>query len=590
MPMSNRPAWRYYRQFYQGAYPALAASVLVAMVQGFVLLPVALLVRVAFDRAIPAHSVGLLVAAGGGVLALYLLNAAAGLWVRGTILDCTKRAIQRLRDDLLARIYSLSREEYSHADLGRLHTAFVQDTERLDTMSNALVAQLLPAVVTALVLGAVLVYLNWALFLVLAVTTPALLLCSRLLGRRVRERIRRFHRSFETFSSGIAFILRSLDLTTTQAAERFERERQGRRHDELRRVSGAMAWLQAAYVLAQNTIADATGVLILIAGGAAVATSSMTIGGLLSFYVTASLLKDAIYTITTTTPQVIAGGESLATLYRLATTGEPRPYTGHAQFDFGGRLALEGVSFQYGEAPLLRDLDLEIHPGATVAITGPNGAGKSTILSLILGFYRPQRGRLTADGWEYDALDMACLRRAMGVVLQEAPIVSGTIAENIAYGAPEAASDEIERAARLATAHDFIAALPAGYATLVGEAGTLLSGGQRQRVAIARALLRRPRLLMFDEPTNHLDAASLRALMCNLRALDNAPAIVIISHDTEVIAECDVVYALEQGRLVRRAAHRESAESAADAADATKNGREPAGVHPSYATGERIGS
>src|SRR5262249_7002345 len=151
---------------------------------------------------------------------------------------------------------------------------------------------------------------------------------------------------------------------------------------------------------------------------------------------------------------------------------------------------------------------LDVQPRTSVAIVGLNGAGKTTMGLLVTGFYRPVSGRLLADGIPYEQLDVASLRRQMGIVFQHSLIFPDTITANITYGYPDATPEQIERAAQLAGVHQFVANLPDGYQTYVGDDGLLLSGGQRQRIAIARALLHQPRLLVLDEPTQHLDAPS----------------------------------------------------------------------------------
>jgi ATP-binding cassette subfamily B protein len=171
-------------------------------------------------------------------------------------------------------------------------------------------------------------------------------------------------------------------------------------------------------------------------------------------------------------------------------------------------------------------------------------------VNLVLGFFRPQRGLLLADGRPFDDLDLRSVRRHIGVVLQEPLLVDGTIAENLAYPDLDLSGDELVAAARLATADDFVTRLPQGYDTRVGDGGLILSGGQRQRLAIARALVRAPRLLILDEPTNSLDERSLREVLDNLSSLPSAPAVLLISHDQRALAGADVVVHLHEGRVV----------------------------------------
>jgi ABC-type multidrug transport system fused ATPase/permease subunit len=183
---------------------------------------------------------------------------------------------------------------------------------------------------------------------------------------------------------------------------------------------------------------------------------------------------------------------------------------------------------------------------------GPNGTGKSTIVHLIMGFYRPQEGRILADDHPYDNLDIISLRKHIGVVLQDPVTFSGTIRDNITYGNPDASETDVEKACELAVALDFIKGLPQGFYTPVGEGGVLLSGGQRQRIVIARALLRKPKLLILDEPTNHLDEPTITRLLDNLKKLEESPAILIVTQDINISHEAHVIYFLdEKGRITR---------------------------------------
>ncbi|TMI85468.1 MAG: ATP-binding cassette domain-containing protein [Bacillati bacterium ANGP1] len=302
--------------------------------------------------------------------------------------------------------------------------------------------------------------------------------------------------------------------------------------------------------LFQYTAVISSGIIILIVGGLSVARGSMTLGQLLSFYVAFGLLGTYLQTIGGAVPLVIAGNQSLTTLFNILRAEDEAPYSGSTRIAFQGKVSLESVTFHYKDQPVLYDVSLTLRPGAIVAIVGPNGAGKSTIVNLILGFYRPQHGQLRADGHPYSELDLADLRRQMGVVMQDPIIFAGTILENVTYGDPDLSAERVAEAARMATAEEFIGGLPSGYETFVGEGGALLSGGQRQRIAIARALARRPRVLILDEPTNHLDRAAVRQVMANLREIDTLPATLIISHDMDVIGDADIVYRLQEGRIV----------------------------------------
>ena len=547
----NTSAWRYYIGFYRGYWRTLLVSTVASAGQCLLVLLITILVRHTFDDIIPSGDFRVLLLVGVAILMLNLTNSGISLWTRYLTLKTTKHAIRRLRNDLLHRCYAFSRSFYGEADRGKLHASIVQDTERVDQMSNALVGQLLSALVVSIGLCGVLVWLNWLLFLVMITVVPFLFLVSRSMRRPIRARVNAFHRSFETFSKGILFVLERMDLTRIQTAEQFEIERQEEHLEEVRVTSGSMAWMNAAYDSAHGTLVAVSAILILMVGGMAVATGSMTLGQLLSFYVAMALLRRHVQTVLSSIPYILAGAESLTTLFNIVEVKDSLPYSGRKKIDFSGKITLESVSFRYGDRLVLDDIDLTIYPKSTVAIVGPNGAGKTSIVHLILGFYQPQSGQLYADEHPYAELDMIDLRGHFAVVTQEPAIFAGAIRDNIAYGTPDATLDEVVQASELAMAHEFIQDLPQRYDTPTGENGVLLSGGERQRIAIARALLREPKLLILDEPTNHLDGTTVRRLMHNLKTLKEAPAILMITHDMDLVRDAHCLHVLtEGGRII----------------------------------------
>jgi ATP-binding cassette subfamily B protein/subfamily B ATP-binding cassette protein MsbA len=221
-----------------------------------------------------------------------------------------------------------------------------------------------------------------------------------------------------------------------------------------------------------------------------------------------------------------------------------------------GHVRLESVVFGYeGGRPVLQGVDLEALPGQTVAIVGASGAGKSTLVSLIPRFFDPWSGRVSIDGHDVSELSVASLRAQISVVLQESFLFPVSVADNIAYGRPDATRAEIEAAARAANADEFITALPEGYDTVVGERGATLSGGERQRIAIARALLKDAPVLILDEPTSALDAASEAALLDALERLMAGRTTFVIAHRLSTIRGADRIAVLDDGRIAEVGTH-----------------------------------
>ena len=223
-----------------------------------------------------------------------------------------------------------------------------------------------------------------------------------------------------------------------------------------------------------------------------------------------------------------------------------------------GHVAFEGVRFTYGRGDeVLHGIDLDVPAGTTVALVGHTGAGKSTIAKLLARFYEPTHGRLTIDGVDLNDVTQSSLRRQLGVVPQEGFLFAGTVAENIAFGRPDATADEIVRAAQTVGAHEFILRLEDGYETQLGERGTRLSLGQRQLVAFARALLADPRILILDEATSSVDIGTERRIEEALRVLLADRTAFIIAHRLSTIRDADLIVVLEHGRVVEQGSHDE---------------------------------
>lgn len=225
-----------------------------------------------------------------------------------------------------------------------------------------------------------------------------------------------------------------------------------------------------------------------------------------------------------------------------------------------GRMVFEGVTFGYNpEHPVLHEVSFESTPGQVVGIFGMTGAGKSTVLSLLPRFYDPQRGRILADGRDLRDLDLDAFRRQIGIVYQESFLFSNTVSANIAFGNPHANHAQIERAARIACAHEFIVTLPQGYATVLGESGVDLSGGQRQRLALARALLLTPPILILDDPTASVDSKTEQEIVAALREAMAERTTFVVSSRLSLLRRADVILVLEEGRLTQTGTHAELA-------------------------------
>jgi ATP-binding cassette subfamily B protein len=228
-----------------------------------------------------------------------------------------------------------------------------------------------------------------------------------------------------------------------------------------------------------------------------------------------------------------------------------------------GAVRFERVTFGYDPSrPVLHDVTLDLAPGRVVALIGHTGAGKTTLAALVPRFYDVQEGKVTLDGVDVRDVTLASLRREIGVIAQDPFLFSATVRENIAFGRPDATDEEVERAARLAQAHEFVEALPDGYDTVIGERGITLSGGQRQRVAIARALVVDPRILILDDATASVDATTEAKIRLGLREAMRDRTTIIIAHRLSTIALADEIVVVDDGRIVLHGSPEEARASA----------------------------
>jgi ATP-binding cassette subfamily B protein len=546
----NRETFRWYAAFYRGSQARLVLGAGLSFLRALALLPIPLLVAVAIDDAIAESNISELVAIGIVILGLTIMSAVIGIASRRVLARATMKAQAGLREAAVAALLRMSRRTYSKADDGVLHDHVLQETKRVEQGTSAIFDDFLPGTVLIIGVTFVLIRMNVVLTAVTLLFVPIIFLTSRWLGRHVDARIERDNRSFERFSHSIISMLRSMDLIRIQAAEEVEVDRQEASIEKLRATSVDRSVGITMWVTIQQSLVAIAGSAVLVVGGVIAIQGSMSLGDLIAFYAAFALLRGPLSVLADRTPFVIEGVQSLDRLYQLLHEVDERPYTGTEPITLTGRITLSRVAFGYDRDPVLEDVSLALAPGKVVGLVGPNGSGKSTIVNLIVGFYRPDEGAVSAEGVPYDDLDLTVLRRQMGIVPQQPLLRSGSILENILYGRDGISLSEVQTALHLAEAEAFVADLPEGLETAIGEDGIFLSGGQRQRIAIARALVHRPPLLILDEPTNHLDRWTVSAVVDNIRGMDHRPAVLLVSHRTEVLAEADVTIDLKDGKIV----------------------------------------
>ncbi|WP_445157245.1 ABC transporter transmembrane domain-containing protein [Halomonas sp. E14] len=473
--------------------------------------------------------------------------------------DLRRQVFDHLLELEPAYFESAGRRDRGAAEIASRLTA---DTSVLQTLFGSSISLALRNLV--MLLGAValmLVTQPWLSALVL-IGIPATLLPILWFGRRVRRLSRHSQDRVAELGRYASEALNGIRTVQAFSHEAIDRRDYGERVEQAFATAVVRtqqrAWLTAAAMLA---VFAAVG-LMLWQGGQAVLAGEISAGELSAFVFYAVLAAGAAATLAEVAGDVQRAAGAAERLLELLdakpdirSPDEPAPLP----VPLRGEIRLEQVSFTYParHTPALGTLDLTIRAGERVALVGPSGAGKSTLFALLLRFHDPERGRVTLDGIDLRQFDPKVLRAAMGLVAQEPVLFTGTVADNLRYGKPDATLDELRAAARDANALAFVEALPAGFDTELGPGGVQLSGGQRQRLAIARALLKDPRVLLLDEATSALDAESERLVQQALDRLMAGRTSLVIAHRLATVTAADRLLVFDEGRLVAAGRHAE---------------------------------
>jgi ATP-binding cassette, subfamily B, bacterial len=415
---------------------------------------------------------------------------------------------------------------------------------------------IVPLVTSSLTLGAMIwvtAVIDWQLAIIPIVVIPLLVLFSELYRRRARNAWAEVKNRESGAMSVVQEVLGAVRVVKAFGQERHE---EGRfycsSYDSLRTHLRAV-FMEAKFgILVAMTISGGAAAALLV-GVRDVQAGVLSLGDLL---VVIAYLTQLCRLLENLTRNIGALQASFASAERVLTVLDEHPDVAETKAPrplrcVAGAIAFSNVQFAYGsDPPVLRDISFHVAPGMRVAISGPTGAGKTTLVSLLPRFHDPTAGQVLIDGIDLREYRLADLRSQFAIVLQEPVLFSTTVAQNIAYGRPEGAEEEIVAAAKAANAHDFIVRLPQGYGTLVGERGMRLSGGERQRISIARAFFRNAPILILDEPTSSVDATSEAMIMEAIARLMQRRTTFVVAHRPAALQNCDLHLHLEHGRLV----------------------------------------
>jgi ABC-type multidrug transport system fused ATPase/permease subunit len=418
--------------------------------------------------------------------------------------------------------------------------------------------------ITIVIVAIALVWIDWQLALISFAIAPVLSMTAFRYSRTSHPILREVQQRVADVTTQAEENIVGVRVVKSFAQEPRQLERFAAGTERIFRQAIRAARLQATYVPFMSTLPNLAMAAVVLAGGYRVVHNDLSLGAFFEVNGYLLLLVVPLRSIGMWVGQyqrAIASGERIFEVLDyerdiLDNPGAEPLRTGP------GQIRMAGVRFGYdAERPVLHDIELDIAPGRTVALIGPTGCGKTTLTTLIPRFYDVQAGTIELDGQDVRSVTLQSLRAAVGIVSQDTFLFSTTVAENIAFGTPEATPEQIVTAARQAQAHEFICDLPDGYDTVVGERGLSLSGGQRQRIAIARALLMNPRVLILDDATASVDASTEARIKLALREVMKGRTTVIIAHRLSTISLADEVVVLDKGRIVARGAHDELVET-----------------------------
>ncbi|HEY1961027.1 MAG TPA: ABC transporter transmembrane domain-containing protein [Rhizomicrobium sp.] len=474
-----------------------------------------------------------------------------------------ERVIADIRKGVFANVIGLTPEFFEVTRTGEVLSRLTADTTLIQTVVGSSASVALRNLVM-FVGGLLLMFFTSLKLTALVVAAVVVVIIPLILfGRWVRTLSRKSQDRIADTSARASEVLYAVQTVQAFTLENYERTQFGRAVE--RSFDVAVLRTRARAAMTAVVIFAVFGCIAGIGwvGAQDVVTHAMSPGQLVQFIFYAMMVAGGVGAMSETWGDVqrAAGAaerlsELLQTRPAISTPANPLVLPEAAQ----GKIELRDVVFHYPTRPdqaALNGFSLDIAPGEAVALVGPSGAGKSTVLQLLLRFYAPQSGAILFDGIDTARLDPTALRRHIALVAQDPVIFSGTIADNIRYGRPEANSADVRRAAEAAAAAEFIEALPQGYETAVGERGVTLSGGQRQRLAIARAILRDAPLLLLDEATSALDAENERLVQTGLQNLMAGRTTIVIAHRLATIQRLKRIVVMDQGRIVDEGSHAE---------------------------------
>lgn len=490
-----------------------------------------------------------------------------------------------LRKQVYTHLQRLNLSYFETAQTGDLTYRLTEDIDRIGEVVNKIFHDFVPCVLQLIVVLGYMIYLNWQLTLTTFIVAPLMGVLIGWFGEQMLKFSRRSQNRISNLSALLTEVFSGIRLVQAFAAEDYEISRFAAEAEQNRQAKYATEKLKAIQNPVVGFMYVMSVLLLLFLGGWQISIGNLTGAKFVSYIASVALLIDPITHITSNYNEFKQGQASVDRIFELIVIQPTVVEKSDATLlpAVTGKVEYRQVSFAYpayphpsltrgreeqeytevpnkegqGGVPVLQNLNFFVHPGEMIALVGPSGAGKTTLVNLLPRFYDPQTGQILIDGIDVKDVTLRSLRRQIGIVPQENTLFSGTIAQNIAFGQAEINLQDVERAATIANAHQFITQFSQGYHTWVGERGVNLSGGQKQRIAIARAVLLNPSILILDEATSALDSESEALVQEALERIMKERTVFIIAHRLATVRRADRILVLEQGQIVELGTHAE---------------------------------
>jgi len=516
------------------------------------------LLKIVFDQGFTGKDTTVIQFAPFAIVALFVVRGLASFLSGYAMAWVGSRVVANLRQEMFRRLVCLPVPFYDHHSSGLLISKLNHDAGQVADAASSVITVLVRETLTLIALLVWLFWLNWKLTLITLVVAPPVILITRAAANRIRRLSRTSQLAMGEMTHVLEEAIIGRKVVKVFGGQVYETGRFDRISERVRTLGMKQAVVAGLSTPAvQTMIAIALAIIIYFAAMQSLRDET-TIGSFVAFITAMVMLMAPIKALTTINEALqrsLAGAESIFGLLDQV----PEPDEGRLALPrAAGRIEFENLSFRYRPegAMVLDGIDLAIAPGETIALVGRSGGGKTTIANLLPRFYHPSAGRIRFDGLDIEDIRLADLRANIAIVTQDVILFNDTVRANIAYGSMREASPQaVEAAARAAHAHEFIAAMPQGYDTLIGENGVLLSGGQRQRIAIARAILKDAPILILDEATSALDTESERLVQAALDTLMQNRTTLVIAHRLSTIEKASRIVVIERGRIVEIGTH-----------------------------------